>query len=434
MKKLRSLNWGIIALLGAVVLLALAGLGLLGAYFFPANRSTPADGWANPINAVVSDRVAPDLAVLTLAGEPDERVARAALDAGEVETAYATLAYSVFLPDNVRSGQWLLLARQYQTLDPARATVCYQAALDHVALAPTLSDLARADVSLQVARGYASIEKAWISKLALAQAENIARYSVMLLPAQRRTLLGQVAAAYDALGDAQAAQAIRQNLDAYAAGSGVVMPPGQPFLPTLRGSIVLPEAVTAALAVRQQAAASLAARWLSAAPSARGTLTQALSEALLAEDAARAELYATAEARPLAERLALLHDQIAWLTIKERVARGAYGLPLAPEWAGQAAERESALAGAFTALINGYGQQLDTLDAVEALQARVELLRQGLLWARLGLFGGNAETLLSEQLADASRQLWTRQGGAGLTVVAQDVQGQRFYLLAGTTQ
>ncbi len=90
------------------------------------------------------------------------------------------------------------------------------------------------------------------------------------------------------------------------------------------------------------------------------------------------------------------------------------------------------MAEVFTALINGYGQQLDTLDEVEGVQARVELLRQGLLWTRLGLFTDDAEQVLSEQLAEASRQLWTRQGGVGLTLIAQDVQGVRFYLLAGS--
>ena len=39
---------------------------------------------------------------------------------------------------------------------------------------------------------------------------------------------------------------------------------------------------------------------------------------------------------------------------------------------------------------------------------------------------------LSAQLAEASRQLWMRQGNAGLTVIGQDVDGQRFYLLSGS--
>ena len=38
--------------------------------------------------------IAPDVAVLTLAGEPDDRIIRAALDSGERETAYATLVFA----------------------------------------------------------------------------------------------------------------------------------------------------------------------------------------------------------------------------------------------------------------------------------------------------------------------------------------------------
>ena len=104
-----------------------------------------------------------------------------------------------------------------------------------------------------------------------------------------------------------------------------------------------------------------------------------------------------------------------------------------PEWEAQVADIAAALSSTYTELINGYGQQLDTLDATEAVQARVELLRQGVLWTRLGLFpDANAEKALSEQLAEASRQLRARQGNAGLTVSGQDIDGQRFYLLSGS--
>lgn len=420
-------------LLVAVIVLAATGLALLGVYVYSVLRAPTAVAarWVNPLNVVDARAVAPDLAVLTLAGENDERVIKAALDAGEIETAYATLAFSVLLPDTARSGQLLLLGRRFEA-QPARAAVCYQALLDQVTLAPTLSDVARADVSLQAARGFAALDQEWIARLATLQAENIARYSLTLLPAQRRAVLEQVIAAYQAQQDTKAAQAIREKLTAYAAGPGISLEPSAPLLPALRGSVVLPEAVAQAIVARQQAAAELAARWLAADATGRAALAAALGEALVAEDAARVAFYVTSEGLPLADQLALWHDQVAWLTIKLRVARGAYGVTLVPAWEGEAAAIGSALATAYTTLINGYGRQLDTLEAADAVEARVELLRQGLLWARLGLFPDAPESLLSEQLAEASRQLWTRRGGAGLTVVAQEVRGQRFYLLAGS--
>lgn len=420
-------------LLGAAaVLLMLVGLALLAVYFLTSREPAPATGWRDPITLVAPDAVAADLAVLTLAGEGDDRVIRAALDAGEIETAYATLAYSVLLPDNARSGHWLLLAANYRSRDPGRSEVCYQAALDLAALGPTLGDLARADVSLQVARGYAELSQRWVAPLALAQAENIARYSLSLLPAQRRSLLVQVANAYDALGERQLAAALRGKLDLYASGSGISVTPPQQLLPSLRGAVVLPPDVVAALAERQAAAAAMAARWFSVAPAGRTSLSEALGRALRAEDAAREAWYATADTLSTADRLPLLHDQVAWLTVKYRVAGRGYGVSLVPEWEEAREELAAALAKAYTDLINGYGQQLATLGPVEADQARLELLRQGVLWTRLGLFPDQqAEALLSEQLAEASRQVWARQGGAGLTIVVQDVQGQRFYLLAG---
>lgn len=419
-------------LVSAVVLLTLAGVGLLAAYFFLSRQPAETAAWVNPVTVISAENVAPDIAVLTLAGEPDDRVVRAALDAGEIETAYATLAYALLIPDSLRSGNWLLLAREAQARDPDRARVCYQAAFDLASLGPTLNDLARADISLQVAAGYAQLDRAWIARLSLAQAENIARYSLTLLPAQRRNLLSQVAQRYRNLDDVQLAQALESRLEEYAAGPGAVVAAPPALLPTLRGTVALPTSVTIALAARQQAAAGLAARWLSAGPSTRDTLAQALAQALRNEDDARAAFYATADTLELADRLALLHDRAVWLTIKARVARGDYGLLLVPEWEADVAAMDAQLTEVYTALINGYGQQLDTLDEVEGVQARVELLRQGLLWTRLGLFSADAEQALSEQLAEASRQLWTRQGGVGLTLVAQDVQGERFYLLAGS--
>lgn len=416
----------------AAVLLMLVGLALLAVYFITARKPAPTTGWRDPITLVTPEAVAADLAVLTLAGEGDDRVIRAALDAGELETAYATLAYSVLLPDSARSGHWLLLAGNYRSRDPGRSQVCYRAAFDLASLGPTLNDLARADVSLQVARGFADLPLRWAAPLALAQAENIARYSLVLLPAQRRNLLVQAVTIYEALGERQLAAALRGKLDLYAAGSGVSVVPPQQLLPSLRGAVVLPPDVAAALADRQAAATVMAGRWFSVAPAGRASLSEALGRALRAEDAVRAAWYATADTLSAADRLPLLHDQVAWLTIKYRVAARGYGLSLVPEWEETREELATALATAYTDLINSYGKQLATLGPVEADQARLELLRQGVLWTRLGLFPDQqAEGLLSEQLAEASRQVWARQGGAGLTIVVQDVQGERFYLLAG---
>ncbi|PKO22997.1 MAG: hypothetical protein CVU38_06380 [Chloroflexi bacterium HGW-Chloroflexi-1] len=432
MKKLRKSNWLLTALITGVVLLALAGVALLGAYFYLSRDSKAEIGWVNPLDTVHAEMVAPDLAVLPLAGEPDDRVIRAVLDAGEIETAYAGLAYSVLLPDTLRSGHWLLLANHYQGADPARALICYGAALDQVALSPTLSDVARADVSLQVARGFTALDKPRAARLALAQAENIARYSLSMLPAQRRATLTQVVVVYRDLGDAQTAAAIQGNLENAIAGPGIKLEQGPQLLPGLRGSVVLPGAVSEAFVARQAAAASMAARWLNAPSGSRAELAGALGKALMAEDAARAAFYAGADDLPLPDRLALLHDQVAWLTIKYRVARGAYGISLAPAWEEQVAEIQAALVDAYTNLINGYGQQLDTLSPAEAAPARVELLRQGVLWTRLGLFPDHTEEALAGQLGEAASQLWTRQGGAGLTIVVQENQGQRFYLLSGS--
>jgi hypothetical protein len=428
-----STRWRQVGLLIAVVILAVAGLVLLGTYFYLSRQTPAVTGWADPQAGIKASAIAPDIAVLTLAGEPDERIIRAALDAGERETANATLAYSVLLPDTVRSGQWQVLANAYQATDPARAGAAYLAVADLAALGPTLGDPARADISLQAARGFAAVDRAWLAPLLIAQAENIARHSPTLLPAQRRDLLNQVAGAYERLGQVDAARTIRDNITAYSAGPGLLVGRTEPLLPSLRGTVVLPADVIAAMSARQQAAAAMAARWLGADPSERTSLAGTLGKALEQEDAARSALYSSAGSLSLADSLALLHDGINWLTIKLRVARGAFGTSLVPAWETQADAIATELAQAYTDLINGYGRQLDTLDPVDALAARVELLRQGVLWVRLGLFPDQgAEDALDRQLAEASRDLWSRQGGSGLTIVNQVERGLRLYLLAGS--
>jgi hypothetical protein len=419
-------------LVAGLILLTLAGLALLGTYFM-LSRSPGARAIAgSPLSAVRSGAIAPDMAVLPLAGYADDRVIGAALDAGESETAFATVAYSPLLPDTLRSGHWLLLGSRLQAADPGRAALAYRAALDESALGPGLSELARANISLQAARGLLAVKQDAAARLALTQAENIARYGLSPMPAQRRDLLQQVAAAYRASGDGKTAASILSNLDTASQGPGVKIEAPAQLLPGLHGSVVLPAAVTEAMAGREHAAADLATQWLKSSPDQRKQLAGALGQALRDEDAARTQFYAGASSLALPNRLALLHDKVAWLTLKYRVAELGYGVSLAPEWEGKAADLETQMAGAYTELINGYGQQLDTLSPTDAAVGRVELLRQAVLWSRLGLFPGNSEAMLSQQLLSAVKQLWTRQGNAGLVVVEQQAGGQRYYLLSGS--
>jgi hypothetical protein len=421
----------VFGLAAGVVFFLLVGVALLGVYFYLSRQSEAAPAWISPLESVERQKVAPDLALLSLAGESDERVFRAALDAGEKETAYAVLAYSLLLPDNIRGGHWLLLAPYCMQVGGERATACTQAALDLATLSPTLNDAARADLSLQAARGYADSGQEEPARMALAQVENIARYSLTLLPAQRREILGKLLEAYRALGDDEAASSIQSLLGEGGASRGIVAEPSRGDLGDLRGSVVLPEPVVSRVVDRQQAAAQAAARWFNADEAARAKLADDLGEALVQEDQARSEFYAEAGDLSPADRLALLHDQIAWFTIKYRIARGDFGVSLVPSWEEQVGQVETALAEAYTQLINGYGQQIDSLSPASASLARFELLRQGVLWSRLGLLPGDIEVPLSEKLADASRQLWTRQGNAGLTVVVQEVGNKRYYLLSG---
>jgi hypothetical protein len=427
----RKSQWVTYALLAGVLVLAVAGLVLLAGYFSSRRDRAVEIPTQTALTAVAADRVAPDLAVLTLAGEDDERIVRAARDAGELETAYAGLAHSTLLPDSSRSGLWLLLANDLATQDPSRALTALGAAMDMAALAPQLGDLARADISLQSADGYASLGANSAAHLALAQAEAIGRYGLSLLPAQRRTILVRVVDALQKIGDADAALSLSGQLAEASRGPAVQVISPPLLLSSLRGSIVLPPEVAAAISQRQEAAANLAARWLAAEAEERAALATALGDALLAEDQARIDAYDRLGDLAEADRLALLHDQITWLSVKHRVARRGYGVSLVPGWEAQEDAIAQSLAAAYTDLINGYGRQLDTLDAASLDAARVELLRQGLLWSRLGLFPGDVGGELGTQLIEASEQLRLRQGETGLSISTSEEAGVPFFVLRG---
>ncbi len=177
----------------------------------------------------------------------------------------------------------------------------------------------------------------------------------------------------------------------------------------------------------------MAGRWLVASPTERAARAEALGQTLLAEDAARSAFYDASTELAEADRLALLHDRIAWLTLKYRIATGGFGTALVPDWKPQADALRQDLVAAWTDLINGYGQQLDALSPADADQARAEILRMGLLAVRLGLFPDPAaEQILYDQLREASRALWIRQGNIGLVMARQEVEQGRFYLLIGS--
>ncbi|HEX9115095.1 MAG TPA: hypothetical protein VGA61_03440, partial [Anaerolineae bacterium] len=241
----------------------------------------------------------------------------------------------------------------------------------------------------------------------------------------------QVVNGYRSLGDTQAATSLLGQLATASQGPGTKPSASIDILGQLRGSVVLPARVVAATQARQAAAAALAARWLTADTAARLSLATGLGDALRAEDVARTDFYAGLSALSEANQLSMQHDRVAWLTVKVRVARGGYGTTLVPDWEGQASQIGADLAAAYTDLINAYGRRLAALEPGMADQGRMQLLQQGLLWVRLGLFPDRVEASLSQQLVDVSRQVWTRRGSAGLVVAVQDVEGRRYYLLAG---
>ena len=103
--------WGLFLLfLGSLLLV---GVLFLGIRLWLTNRPFILYPQVNPLLAFSPKEVEPAIALLSLAGYEDLQVFRKALEEGELETAYVTLAFSTSLEDQERLGGWISLAQAF---------------------------------------------------------------------------------------------------------------------------------------------------------------------------------------------------------------------------------------------------------------------------------------------------------------------------------
>ena len=412
---MRSIRkWLFFILASGFLIFVLAGIVAFGAYFLTSRREVSLSAWSDPIGHIETKKVMPALALLPLAGVPSSEAFSQALEAGELESAYAILVFSLDLSERERVGSFLLLARHYTEAENAtKAKLCYRQASTIATLSPVLSDFTRADAYLQVGHALASLREQGEAKLNYDQAYTIALYSPYLKKAHQKSILDKLVSAYEAIGESQRAeQALNQSAALDLEVSDSTEPESadkdREFLLGRPKELTLTQEVAEAKAARQEAAYNLSDYLLSTLKQPPDNLRANLAQALRTEDEARLSFYNTELAEPpmLLEKVAVAWHKIRWLTIKYQVASGGYGFSLVPEWEAQVAEIQSELSKAYEDLYALHGEQVIALPEANAIdRAWVEVLRQEIEVGRIGLYPNYPEEQLTAKLKEATEKL-----------------------------
>ena len=147
----RRLVW---VLLAAIALLLVVAVVAVVIYLVLQRQPAVAQGWQDPVAAIVPEEIRPGWALYPLAGASEVETVDVAISSGDLETAYAVLVFGLELTDAQRIGRLTLLAGRFAEAEqPERANRCYQQIYDLAILGPRLNDPARADALLAVGKG-----------------------------------------------------------------------------------------------------------------------------------------------------------------------------------------------------------------------------------------------------------------------------------------
>lgn len=397
-------NWLLWVLVAALLLVLLIGLGALAGYFFLTRERSTEWTWQDPLLGVDITRVRPDIAVITLTGEPVAPVVQEALAAGEPDSAYSLLVNDSRLTDTERLGQLLSVARAFEERGAVDlAALSYQQMHSLAALSPTLSDYERARASADAAAGWMRLGKLDGARPSLAQAEALARYSSLLAPVQRQEIAQRLAQIYQEAGMQREAEEAARLLSQPQPLPDARRAVG-PFLPGFQGRFVPSQQLQEAEEGRKRQTVAFIEAWDTTGGENVEAARSALAGALLLEDGVRQAVFgAEMQASPsLADQAAVLQAKIDWLTTKQMIASGAMGMNLVPEWELAAEQIAGELRQSYDLLFANYQQQAAQLPTeAEINLARSEALREALLMGRLGLYPGYAEDNLTLALHEA---------------------------------
>ncbi len=402
-----------LVLLGVAALLVCLGVAALSANFFVGqNNTVDLNQWKTPLDLVDSKKVPLATALEPLAGIGDSVAIDDALQQGDWEAAFTTLAFSPDLNDASRAGTLLLLGSRYVAgKQTAKAAWCYQYAATLATLSPVLSDLVRTQTLIQAAQGLADLN-ASAARSSLDQAYLIAQYSPTMPNDTRSRLYAQIGQAYTKIKATNlAAQAQQKSEEASMLAADDMT--GTPWLPyRLQGAAPKPtDELAAKTDARITAAKELMDQLSLHPPKTEKDLpdrqVQSLGDKLFQEDGARTDYYDTmsnSAVEPKAQA-ALLRDKIGWLALKLRVARRGFGLSLVPEWEADAQNIMQELNDMQDQLYMLSEQQAITPEKTADADRQLEdVLRTELVAGRWGLYQYDENDLRS-RLDEIERKL-----------------------------
>ncbi len=353
----RGPGWlGGLLLLGIGASLAVAALALLG--YVQARRAPsvllqvpprPADAW-------VSQAVPSRWALLELADAHPEPLLHQAVEAGQIELAYAILAFNLDISGPARATEAIrvgfALARQEQDLPAAAALGMAQAV---AVFDRSIPPLERGTILAQVAQGYELLGVPDAARGAALQAQHLAVQTPDLLPAQRLRILEEIGPVLERFGTPEQRERWRALRRGPELELGRVLL--SPLLPGLyRPPPVSPfqdEGMAQAEDLRRRAARRLVERLERTGGVDFEPERRALAQALVAEDQARAAWSRRLDARLVepGARFLYLQERRRWLLWKLRVAYRGFGLSLVPAWEAQIPEMWTELTRATEALL-----------------------------------------------------------------------------------
>ncbi len=338
--------------------LVLFVIGLVPGFlaFWGQRRAAAAAVWRDPADNIQVAAVAADLALLTLAGVPDDQVLALAMEKGELATTHALLALSADLADAQRMNGWVWLAYCYHKAGQTqRAAQAYRLAGYGAILSPDLHDLLRTETLLAVGKGLVDLHDNSSARFYLKQAAIIGANSPRLTAYHRRSLLERLVPASLRAGGKRddwsgLAKAVKNGTAAGGNLAGSTSGAGPEWHD-------VPADNDAAIVHAQDARRVAAADWLQTMTASRDATEsptssdtdhqEALQAALLAEEAA---LDRSADRKQVVHATSLYARQarLRWLSLKRRIAAGGVGAGLVPGWESNREAIDAALTAAWT--------------------------------------------------------------------------------------
>jgi hypothetical protein len=340
------------------LVLFVVGLVPTGLAVWGERRATASAAWRDPADNIQVAAIAPDLAVLSLAGVPDAEVIALSMEMGELETTRALLAFSADLTDAERTNGWLWLAYRYVDAEQTeRAAQAYRMAGLGAVLSEDLPDLLRTETLLAVGQQLIPLHDKTNARLYLQQAALIAAHTPHLTAYHRHSLLERlVPTSVRAGGGRDDWLSLEKTVQSGQADGGSIA--SAQSATALGWAYSIPESDPALVQARDARRAAAAA-WLTtmspskaraggSPPAEAGEESwRALRQALLAEDAA-VERYTAQGQEVDGAALAVQETRLRWLLLKRRIAAGGAGEGLVPEWESDRAEIDAALTTAWT--------------------------------------------------------------------------------------